>query len=242
MEVALTDIHSSSACCPTRQLITACQVLPSREVRGFTLIEILLVLLIMGISTAMFIPSIAALGSADKFNSALSGISDTLMLAREKAISSNTYVWVAFADPVMPNDSLAALVIASADGTNPIDGWASSTIVIENNPDFRVVGKQQNYARCQITDAGSFNSTDVSSLPKVNVDSAINSLASTVSFSFHSRIYTRVIQFTPSGLACNGINPVNLVEFGVKPSSGSKNNVAVLRVQGITGQTTLYRP
>jgi len=227
--------------------------LPSR---GFTLMEVLVVLSIMTILTTITLLSLAGLSPAGKFNSAVGNLSETLGLARETAVAHNTYVWVAFAIAASPSGppSLGTLVVASADGTNPFgSAWSPSTLPVAlPDPHFIVLTKLQKYSNCQFLDAGVITPANIPALPSQASQSA-NALATNASgfFTINSPsgliTYTRVFEYTPSGLVYNGPNPVTFVEFGVQPgpistTTVTSQNVACFRVPFITGRTMLYRP
>ena len=227
--------------------------LPSK---GFTLMEVLVVISIMAILTTIALASFAGLSTSGKFNSAVGDISETLGLARETAVAHNTYVWVAFAMPASPSSppSLGTLVVASADGTNPFGStWTPSTLPVAlPDPRFIVVTKLQKYSNCQFLDAGVITPTNIPALPSQASPSA-NALATNASgfFTINSPgglvIYTRVFEYNPSGLVYNGPNPVTFVEFGMQPgpvaaATVTNHNVACFRVPFITGRTMLYRP
>ena len=225
-------------------------VKPRSSVAGFTLVEMLAVICLISILAVLTVPSLTGLSAAGKFNSAVSGLSETLSLARQTAVARNTYVWVAFALPssTTTGSSLSTLVVASTDGTNPFTDW-SSTVTL---PDSRlvVVTKPVSYLQTQFLEAGTLTSQQIPSLPG-NGDPAVNGLASTLTFKANSPTgtvtYSRVIEYTPSGLVYNGANPVNFVEFGIEPGMTAttaidSKNVADLRVPFITGKTTIYRP
>jgi len=108
----------------------------NRFERGFSLLELLVVMTIMAILTAVMLPSIEGLNSSAKFNQSISEITGILEQARSYAVGQNTYVWVAF----YPLDSsqltgpqqdgsgnhLIVATYASNDGTDPIK-WSGAT-------------------------------------------------------------------------------------------------------------------
>ena len=213
---------------------------------------------VISILSYLVLPSLTGLTASGKFDSAISGLSETLSLARETAVARDTYVWVAFSVPVAPTDPpLSTLVVASTDGTNPFSASWSNTVTLPN-AGFLLVTKPTSYAQCQLIEAGTLTSSQIPSLPNTPVavgPSGSNpgnglSLSSALSFTYQTstglRTYNRVVEYSPSGLVYNGPNPVNFVEFGIEPAStptaAIKPNVALLRVPFITGRTQLYRP
>jgi type II secretory pathway pseudopilin PulG len=205
---------------------------------------------IISLLAVLTVPSVVGLSTSDKFDSAVSGLSETLSLARQTAVARNTYVWVAFAVPVNPTDTpLSTLVIASTDGTNPFDEDWSATVKLPD-PRFYVVSKASNYTRCQFVDAGVLTPQQIPSLPSQG-DGDTNGLASQLNFVVNSpggtMTYSRVIEYAPTGVVYNGLNPVNFVEFGIEPGRApsptvTNKNVALFRMPFITGKAVLYRP
>lgn len=218
--------------------------------RGFSLVELLVTLSILAILTVISFPSVAGLGTSGRFNSSVAGLSETLSLARQTAVAHNTYVWVAFATPATSTSpSLGTLVVASTDGTNPFStDWSSSVTLPDSR--FLVVTQRVNYTQCQFLDSGVLTSQQIATLP-LPAGASSNALATNLSFTVNApagpATYNRVFEYTPSGMAYNGPNPVAFVEFGVQPgpiasSTATSKNVACFRVPFITGRTLLYRP
>ena len=222
---------------------------PARGARGFSLIESLAVLAIIAILGVLSVPSLIGMTSSGKFNGAISSLNDTLNLARQTAVARNTYVWVAFSVPSSPTDPLATLVVASADGTNPFaTGW-SGTVELPN-AGFLQVTPSKSSPQCQFIEAGALTSRQIPGLPSTAA-AAQNGLGTDLAFTLMSptglrKKYTRVIVYSPSGQAYNGLNQVNFIEFGIQPGVAPTaligRDVAVLRVSFMTGKSTLYRP
>jgi prepilin-type N-terminal cleavage/methylation domain-containing protein len=102
---------------------------------GFSLVELLSVMVIIAVMATLALPSIRSLNSSLKFNQNLSQIIGNLEQARSYAVGQNTYVWVAFypldgshltgSQQDMSGDHLVMATYASSDGTNPIN-WSSN--------------------------------------------------------------------------------------------------------------------
>ena len=103
---------------------------------GFTLIEVLAVVVIMILIMSFVIPAITGIKSASDITRAAYDVSGTIEQARAYALANNTYVWVGFAEvdqslgaTVVPQKSgigrLAISVIASKDGTKIYDETAT---------------------------------------------------------------------------------------------------------------------
>ncbi len=132
---------------------------------GFSLIELLVVIVIISILSCLTVPSLLGLSTSFKFSSPVNSLSDTLSFARQTAVGRNTYVWVALAVPVAPTDPpLSAVVIASCDGTDPFANNWSQNVVLPS-PSFYVVTETKSYSQCQFLEAGALTPQQIPSLP-----------------------------------------------------------------------------
>jgi prepilin-type N-terminal cleavage/methylation domain-containing protein len=73
--------------------------LRTSEEAGFTLVELLVVLLIIGLLTVISIPALKGIGQSNTMTSATRQMLDDLALARHRAITSRTTVHVIFVPP-----------------------------------------------------------------------------------------------------------------------------------------------
>jgi prepilin-type N-terminal cleavage/methylation domain-containing protein len=100
--------------------------------KGFTLVELLVVLGVMAIILAIVSPLVPSLLRANQFDSNVNTLSGVLEEAREAATAGNTYIWVAFTDPVAaaPGNGIWVATIQSQDGTD--SGINSGTATVPN--------------------------------------------------------------------------------------------------------------
>src|SRR5262245_55515667 len=98
------------------------------SVRGFTLLELLIVIAIVGLLLVLLAPAFTTIKSGTDVTSAAYTIKGVLDTARTYAKTNNTYTWVGFleenvANPVSPNTDLPKVgrivmsIVASKNGT-----------------------------------------------------------------------------------------------------------------------------
>lgn len=219
---------------------------------GFTLVELLVVIAIMSVLVALAIPALTSMAKGNQMTQALIELSGTLEQARQYAISRNTYVWVAMRpNPNGSNgDELSVAVLASKTGTDP-SPWSNYNTVPNDQID--LVNRVRTFDQVRFEEAGTFKSSDIPDLVGKTATSAMNNSPANNTASFRIKLpgtsstadFTRVILFTPNGEARVSSNVIDVIEFGLRPTrgkSGDENNVAVLRVNGLTGQTAVFRP
>jgi prepilin-type N-terminal cleavage/methylation domain-containing protein len=96
---------------------------------GFTLIEILVVLAISAVLTALIIPNLPGILGAQNVTSEAYDLSDLLGRARSYALANNTYVWVGFfeEDGTQPSQ-VPAVSGTGRDGTRYNEAAITSTL------------------------------------------------------------------------------------------------------------------
>lgn len=233
---------------------------------GFSLTELLVVVALMGFLAAASVPALSALNGSGRVNQTVSEIAGFMEQARQYAIAQNTYVWVAFyEDPnAAGGNSITVAVMASNNGTDPTatnSKYAFGIIPRPANsnppPDVTLISPIRVFSQIKLQDAGTLSFTK---LPTLALSDGTNGLAKDAatfmikppgSSNSTPVQFSRYIQFTPSGEAHNYATTIDVLEIGMQPRKGSsapvagsqeKNNVAVLRINGLTGLTQVYRP
>jgi prepilin-type N-terminal cleavage/methylation domain-containing protein len=228
--------------------------LPSRQPNAFTLVEILTVLSIMAIITAIAVPAMMGSTASGRMNQNLLELTGVLEQSREYALSQNTYVWVAFAPGTDGSgvNTLSVALLASKDGTDPASpaSWANTSYGSVPNIQIGLISKIITLRQFTLVPAATFSTTQIPSLPPA--PGPINGLASSSGFfslqmpgTATSLTFNKALQFCPTGEARNGTSPVDLLELDLEPQKGNaydQKNVAVIRVNGLTGESIVYRP
>ena len=210
---------------------------------AFSLVELLVVMAIIAVLAALALPAISGLTRGNRMNQNLLALGGIFEQARQVAISRNTFVWVAFSDPLPGTSSDGVLVatLAAKGGVDPLN-WSTSPIALAGNPDLEIVGKPQTLAGVKIQDAGA---THVPNLPAEDPGnlSSLQPVQLQIPVGGQAINFTRAVQFTPTGEA-RVKTFVRFVEIGMVPvlPGSASANVAVWRLAEITGRATLYRP
>jgi prepilin-type N-terminal cleavage/methylation domain-containing protein len=143
------------------------------SIRGFTLLELLIVVGIIGLLLVLMAPAFTSMKSGSDFTNAVYGIQGVLENARTYAKANRTYVFVGFAEvdssvdpsvsPQVPgNGRVAVAVVASKDGIRQFNYATSGqgtdwTANYSNGANLFAVGKLQRYENLHfLVDFGSW--------------------------------------------------------------------------------------
>lgn len=222
----------------------------ARNSRGFSLVEILVVMGILTLLMAISIPTLLGSKRGNSFQANLVQLSTVLEHARQLSISSNSYVWVGFTAMVESNGQagIEAVTVVSNDGTDVL-AWNGESFNLNTDSRFAVDGKCYRFSGLSLQPAGTYSSDQIPGLSGVPPASDQNALAEgSGAFTWsspQSRMFTQILRFSPRGGVSNGNSFVPFIEMDLAPSlpNGQTDpvNVAVLRINGLTGITSLYR-
>ena len=205
---------------------------------GFSLIELLLVMALAAILTALSITSLGGLRGGAQLNSSLSTLVGLLEAGRQRAIGANTYVWVLFASQI-PGEAEPGIVVAVYERR---DGSGMPTIsgdVIDEageiwSPTLRTFA----LPHLTLKDKGEM------SFPSLPAETSLVGLAPVsvaVTHAGQTINYSRAILFSPNGTARVSAALSHYLEFGLLTQNRA-NNGAVIRVNALTGKAQVYRP
>jgi prepilin-type N-terminal cleavage/methylation domain-containing protein len=161
--------------------------------RGFTLVELLIVIAILGILMAVVAPSLPSLLGAKAIGKAANEVAAVLERARAEAMSRRTYIYVGFLNSTNAagNSELRIGAAASLDGT-------SSTTATATN--LRALTRVNPMENMQMTDLGGLPQSVQSKAPP-DLTNFVSTSATKVSFSIGKENFTNVpgIIISPQG-------------------------------------------
>lgn len=159
--------------------------------RGFTLVELLIVIAILGILMAVVAPSLPSLLGAKAIGKAANEVAAVLERARAEAMSRRTYIYVGFLNSTNAagNSELRIGAAASLDGT-------SSTTATN----LRALTRVNPMENMQMTDLGGLPQSVQSKAPP-DLTNFVSTSATKVSFSIGQENFTNVpgIIISPQG-------------------------------------------
>jgi len=235
--------------------------------RGFSLVELLIVIAVMGILAAVATYSFRGINSSGNFNKAVDEISGILEQGRSYATAQNTYVWIVLYENAPANSPKSVFVtaFASGDGSDPF-GWSATpgSVTVPpgtvNGTTLTQIIRVHRYKGLHLETTTLPNAPSGSGTPATNPatppmttpapvfqmttqsDSGPIQLANVGTGSISTYW---LIQFTPTGAARTSASPSDSVWLGLQPSLSTgavdTHNIASVKVSGLTGAVTIYR-
>jgi prepilin-type N-terminal cleavage/methylation domain-containing protein len=218
--------------------------------RGFSLVELLVVMAILVVMLSLAGPAMNALKGANDVNQAAADLSGILEQARAYAMANNTFTYVGFYQDKSDGFKTKLAVFASQDGTRQLkktDGTSnlqqvSRVKILENAKFAKLDAYPDDYENAK-------RPTDSAVVEKITDSNKGITLSTTGSNSIN---FDYVLRFGPNGLAqADNLqpdqpdSPKGYYEIALKQTRGQTempNNSAVVQVSGLTGSVQVYRP
>ncbi len=252
---------------PLNALPTSPRAKESRA--GFSLVELLAVLAIMSVLTAMSLPIMNSIKDSQNVSLATTSVSSALQRARTYAMAHDTYVWVGFYEEqantqsptnVFPYAGAGQVVVgmaASYDGTQIYSN--STTTGNLATPQIVQIEKLMKVENVHCTDVGAPTGTGTPLASRPNgaygggsselygIDSD-NSQEATHPLVLNGYTFYKTIRFSPNGDAVIDDSPSlqRIGEIDLRPTHGTQinlnsPNVTAIQFSGIEGAIQTYR-
>lgn len=202
-----------------------------KQRKAFTLVELLFVMTIIGILTALTIPALSSLNNSGNVNRAVNGISQLLDESRAFAMAHDTYVWVGFSQDSTTQKLTVGVVAGTTGQMSDLNSVAT----------YFPVTKLQTY------DHFSLKSISGLSGMAANGDDIATSAVGTFQQTGSGKTvsFTEILQFSPQGEV--SINPagstVHWIQIGLQPILRNNDpDVAVVQIASLTGRVQVFRP
>ena len=185
--------------------------------QAFSLIELLTVICIIAMLSTLAVASLSGISGAGQMNSALAKAAGYIDQVRGFAVAHSTYTYVGYRVPEANEPDQGIIFVAVASNSGEDLSYAS---VITVNDTVNQIGRALPLSRVVLTP------------PQNGVSGSI---------SVGGKTYTTLAGFGPSGaLDFNKSTPRDL-QFSLAALNGSTNNIAKVKITGLTGSTQVIR-
>ncbi len=207
---------------------------------AFTLVELLAVISIFLVLTGLAVTSFTGGRSGRDLTRAIVETSEVIDLARARATTMNTYVYVVI--DTSRTDEVNLLILESTTGVDVLDG--QSTTAVASNADIALVQPMIHLSGVGFRDAGNTYKPPITSLSDTTADALSSQINVEYQRAGETFNFDRVITFLPSGQVRNGSAFTSELEFGFQEQKQNVelDNPAAIRVSGLTGRVHILRP
>jgi prepilin-type N-terminal cleavage/methylation domain-containing protein len=211
--------------------------------RGFSLVELLVVMAVLVVMLSLAGPAMNALKGANDVNQAASDLSSTLEQARAYAMANNTFTYVGLHQNQTDDYDVKLAVWASKDGTRNVS----------DSKNLQQIGRVKTLENAKLSDSIQQYNTQRPDAPVKITDSTSSGLSLSTGSGSNAVNFTSFLRFSPSGNAQSDSftsatdDPKSYYEIGLKQTRGKNDslpnaNSAVVQVSGLTGAVQTYRP
>ncbi len=200
---------------------------------GFSLIELMVVVAIIGILSALVVPALASLTSSGNFKSNTTSMGSILEEAYSAALARNTYVWVGLSQ-LSTNGGGVGVAVVYSPHEDPNDFPNSVNVLTKPiffpNLNLTTVNPAL-YSNMATTSVGQVASVSSGSQQLFPVPIGGSNPKSTV------------IEISPSGqVSISSLGKYAWVEIGLAPLNGNGKNTAALQMNAFTGRVSVFQP
>jgi prepilin-type N-terminal cleavage/methylation domain-containing protein len=218
--------------------------------RGFSLVELLVVMAVLVVMLSLAGPAMNALKGANDVNQAAADLSGLLEQARAYAMANNTFTYVGIAQTEKNNTYQVKLAV-----------WASKQGIRQNNisaikDDLLQIGRVKTLENAKLSksiDQYKTKRPDVDNAAKIDDQTASSGLNLSTGTSDTKVDFKTFLRFSPGGAVQldSFTDPTDNLrsyyEIGLKQTRGNNDNLpnansAVIQVSGLTGSVQTYRP
>jgi prepilin-type N-terminal cleavage/methylation domain-containing protein len=200
---------------------------------GFSMIELLVVISIIGLLSYLVVPGLVALNQAGNIRAGTVQINDLLEQAYSSALSKNTYVWVGFSQLNGNGGGVAMASVFSAHA-NPND--FPNSVSPLTRPVF-LPKLSLATITTQIASPNNRATTSVGEITGANWGTFSTSIAGV------PQTLSYVMEITPSGqVSLSSTNKYAWMEIGIAPLNGTGKNVSLIQMNAFTGRVSTYQP
>ncbi len=200
--------------------------------RGFTLVELLIVITIISLLAFLAGPALSALSRSGNLQGSGTQISDILEQAYTTALARNTYVWVGFSQLTTHGGGIAVASVYSAH-EDPAD-LPGSVIPLTKTAFF------PNLNLATISESLISNADRATTSVSQITDAELTTFSARVGGAPQTLTY--VMEITPSGQVLVSSTRYAWIEIGLEPLNGNGKDVAVIQMSALTGRVATYLP